>query len=64
VRATSVETAKQDTLPLLLEIGCEEIPARFLRDAERGLGELVQSALGNARLLPEPNVGAVREPHK
>ncbi|MGA2074666.1 MAG: glycine--tRNA ligase subunit beta [Terriglobia bacterium] len=63
MRATSVETAKQDTLPLLLEIGCEEIPARFLRDAERGLGELVQSALGNARLLPEPNVGAVREPH-
>ena len=28
-------------LPLLLEVGCEEIPARFLRDAEKGLGERV-----------------------
>jgi glycyl-tRNA synthetase beta chain len=44
----------------LLEVGCEEIPARFLRDAERGLGERVQAALSGARLLPE--VGAVCEP--
>jgi glycyl-tRNA synthetase beta chain len=44
----------------LLEVGCEEIPARFLLDAERGLGERVQAALSEARLLPE--VGAVREP--
>ena len=29
----------EQLLPLLLEVGCEEIPARFLRDAERGLGE-------------------------
>ena len=43
----------------LLEVGCEEIPARFLRDAEKGLGERVQAALREARLLP---VGAVREP--
>ena len=33
------------TLPLLLEVGCEEIPARFLHDAEKGLGERVQAAL-------------------
>jgi len=56
------EIAKQNTLPLLLELGCEEIPARFLRDAEKSFGELVQEALRNARLLAEPNVGAVREP--
>jgi glycyl-tRNA synthetase beta chain len=54
------------TLPLLLEVGCEEIPARFLRDAEKGLGELVQAALREARLLPKAApgtaAGAVREP--
>jgi glycyl-tRNA synthetase beta chain len=55
-------------LPLLLEVGCEEIPARFLSDAEKGLGERVQAALQGARLLPpidaspETGVGAVREP--
>lgn len=40
------------TLPLLLEVGCEEIPARFLRDAERGLGERVKAALEESRLVP------------
>ena len=40
-------------LPLLLEVGCEEIPARFLRDAEKGLGERVLAAVREARLLPE-----------
>ena len=57
------------TLPLLLEVGCEEIPARFLRDAEKGLGERVLAALDGAGLLPldatSPGsgvVGAVREP--
>ena len=49
-------------VPLLLEVGCEEIPARFLRDAEKGLGERLQAALRDARLLPETAVGAVREP--
>ncbi len=39
-------------LPLLLEVGCEEIPARFLHDAERSLGERLQAALAEARLLP------------
>ena len=50
------------TLSLLLEIGCEEIPARFLRDAERGLGESVRAAIREARLLLDASVGAVREP--
>ncbi|MGD0127908.1 MAG: glycine--tRNA ligase subunit beta [Terriglobia bacterium] len=62
MREANVEAGKQDALPLLLEIGCEEIPAHFLRDAERGLGELVQKAISEARLLPGPEVGAVREP--
>jgi glycyl-tRNA synthetase beta chain len=42
------------TFPLLLEVGCEEIPARFLRDAEKGLGERVRAALKEARLLSVP----------
>jgi glycyl-tRNA synthetase beta chain len=55
------------TVPLLLEVGCEEIPARFLPDAEKGLGERVQAALAEARLLPatdasgETEVGPLRE---
>jgi glycyl-tRNA synthetase beta chain len=40
------------TLPLLLEVGCEEIPARFLTQAERDLGERLARALRAARLLP------------
>ena len=39
------------TLPLLLEVGCEEIPARFLRDAEKGLGERVQAALRRSSVV-------------
>jgi len=50
------------TFGFLLEVGCEEIPARFLHDAERGLGERVQAALSEARLLPEAAAGPVREP--
>jgi glycyl-tRNA synthetase beta chain len=50
------------TLPFLLEVGCEEIPARFLRDAEKSLGERVEAALREARLLPEVAAGAVHEP--
>ena len=50
------------TLPLLLEVGCEEIPARFLRDAEKGLGERVGAALETARLFPNVDVGEVRKP--
>lgn len=40
------------TLPLLLEVGCEEIPARLLAQAERDLGERVAQALNAVRLLP------------
>ena len=47
------------TLALLLEVGCEEIPARFLDDAEKGLGERVFAGLREARLLPEAS-GAVQ----
>ncbi|HEV2426235.1 MAG TPA: glycine--tRNA ligase subunit beta [Terriglobia bacterium] len=43
----------QATLPLLVEIGCEEIPARFLRDAERQFGERLLGALRDSRLLPD-----------
>ncbi len=38
--------------PLLLEIGCEEIPARFLEQAQKTLGECLQAALQKAQLLP------------
>ena len=40
------------TMPLLLEIGCEEIPARFLDDAREELGRRVVAALAEVRLLP------------
>jgi len=50
------------TLPLLLEVGCEEIPARFLRDAERGLGERVRAALEESRLLAKSAVRAAPNP--
>ncbi len=40
------------TLPLLVEIGCEEIPARFLDEARDDLGERLLAALEEARLLP------------
>src|SRR5579862_8128299 len=43
--------SKPDSLPLLLEVGCEEIPARFLREAEKGLGERILAALTDARLI-------------
>ncbi|MGH9771751.1 MAG: glycine--tRNA ligase subunit beta, partial [Candidatus Acidiferrales bacterium] len=41
-----------ETTALVLEIGCEEIPARFLEGAERQLGERLESALRCACLLP------------
>jgi glycyl-tRNA synthetase beta chain len=56
------EPAQPRPLPFLLEVGCEEIPARFLRDAEKSLGERVEAALREARLLPKVAVGVVREP--
>lgn len=41
------------TLSLLVEIGCEEIPARFLAAARSDFGRALVNALGQARLLPE-----------
>ena len=40
------------TLPLLVEIGCEEIPARFLDGARDDFGKALLEALEEARLLP------------
>ncbi|HXH50019.1 MAG TPA: glycine--tRNA ligase subunit beta [Terriglobia bacterium] len=47
-------TAEQKlrTEPLLIEVGVEEIPARFLAGAERNLGERLTEALQNLRLVP------------
>jgi len=39
------------TLPLLVEIGCEEIPARFLTGAERQFGDRLLDVLRESRLL-------------
>jgi len=49
------EIGKQDTVPLLLEIGCEEIPARFLREAEQGLRKRILDRLEKFLLLPREN---------
>ncbi len=47
-------TAEQQlqTEPLLVEVGVEEIPARFVAGAERSLGERLSEALRHLRLLP------------
>ena len=57
---------RRSKFAFLLEVGCEEIPARFLRDAEKGLGERVQAALREARLLPHdaPSVAGVGAIHE
>jgi glycyl-tRNA synthetase beta chain len=38
-------------VPLLVEIGCEEIPARFLSESTREFGARIEAALTAARLL-------------
>jgi len=43
---------KPITAPLLVEIGCEEIPARFLREAEQHFLEGLEIALGENELFP------------
>lgn len=43
---------KQRTEPLLLEVGVEEIPARFLAGSERSLCERLTESLRGLRLLP------------
>lgn len=47
------------TIPLLVEIGCEEIPARFLTQAQKDLGEKLQATLESYRLLPTSCSGGV-----
>lgn len=47
-------------LPFLLEVGCEEIPARFLSQAQKDLGEGVKVILEESRLAI-PSSGTVRE---
>lgn len=62
IENTQIETPETDSLPLsmpkpsialplLLEVGCEEIPARFLRDSDKALGERVHAALLQAGLI-------------
>jgi glycyl-tRNA synthetase beta chain len=46
-------SSREKTLPLLVEIGCEEIPARYLDDGQTDFGNALINALGEARLLPE-----------
>ncbi len=54
------------TEPLLVELGCEEIPARYLADAQRALGEKLKAALESSRLLPPqaPAVEAYSTPRR
>jgi glycyl-tRNA synthetase beta chain len=42
-----------ETLPFLMEVGCEEIPARFLAQAQKDLGERVKVILEVERLVPQ-----------
>lgn len=46
------------TLPLLVEVGCEEIPARFLAEAQRHFAAGVRALLEEARVLPDLGPGA------
>lgn len=48
------------TLPLVIEVGCEEIPARFLGGAERDLADRLRAALAEAQLLPDAGPQSVR----
>jgi len=58
VETAEVAVAAPVYFPLLLEIGCEEIPARFLADAQKQLGERLRAALDQAHLLPAADTGA------
>ncbi len=48
------------TQPLLVEVGCEEIPARFLVGAREDLWRNLTEALAAARLVPEGASPALR----
>lgn len=45
------------SLPLFVEIGCEEIPARFLSEGQKAFQDALDSALREARLLPAGGAG-------
>ncbi len=45
------EKGNRKTAPLLFEIGCEEIPARMLEQAQEQLGELIRSRLNDGGLI-------------
>ncbi len=47
------------TQPLLVEVGCEEIPARFLNAAREDLGRQLTAALAEARLFPAEGAPAM-----
>jgi glycyl-tRNA synthetase beta chain len=48
------------TLPLLVEIGCEEIPARFLDDARDAFSKALLASLAESGLLPPSPTPAER----
>ena len=48
----------------LLEIGCEDIPARMLAEASRSLGSLLESELKGAGILGEPGVLTYSTPRR
>ena len=52
----------ESTLTLLIEIGCEEIPARFLAQAQKDFGDRLNAALAEARLLASADAGAIHQP--
>jgi glycyl-tRNA synthetase beta chain len=53
----SPKSRPSGTLPLLLEIGCEEIPARFLSGSQADFGAALAARLQEARLLPSGTHG-------
>jgi glycyl-tRNA synthetase beta chain len=52
----------EPTLSLLVEIGCEEIPARFLADAQGGFGDQLRLHLLENRLLIAQDGSPLRDP--
>ncbi|HEV2232114.1 MAG TPA: glycine--tRNA ligase subunit beta, partial [Terriglobia bacterium] len=52
-KPSKTQAANATTLPLLLEIGCEEIPARFLAQAQKDFGDRLKVALEESRLIPK-----------
>lgn len=53
-----------ETTSLLFEIGCEEIPARFLTEAENKIGAELDAALNGLRYLPNPALKTFSTPRR